>query len=142
MLLPLAALLAALFVLPPPSGVVVLAAVVVWELAEKGYWLAYSRRLPVLTGRESLLGQPVTALSSCRPDGRVRLLGESWSAHCREGAEPGDRLVVEDVDLITLVVGKQAPERVAPSGGSRRRRDSAGWSLARRGLPSARNCRT
>jgi membrane protein implicated in regulation of membrane protease activity len=120
MLVPLAALLASLLVVRAPFGTVLLAAVIASELAEKGYWLRFSRRLPVVTGREALLGRPVTVLSSCRPEGRVGLLGESWSARCAGGAEPGERLVVEDVDLITLIVGRQPGAaragRGAPSG--------------------------
>jgi membrane protein implicated in regulation of membrane protease activity len=107
MLLALGAIALALFVLPSPFGTALVVTVIVWEVAEKAYWVRASRRLPIVTGREALLGQEVTALSACRPLGRVRLQGESWSAHCREGAERGERLVVEDVQSITLVVGRE-----------------------------------
>jgi len=53
------------------------------------------------------IGLPVTATTFCGPDGRVRLQGESWRARCSAGARPGEALVVEGVDLITLIVGKQ-----------------------------------
>ncbi len=109
--LPVAAVLLALFVVPGPWGEFVLAATIAWELAEKAYWLRSSRRIPIAAGRETLLGQQVTALSACRPEGRVRLGAESWSARCLEGADPGERLVVEAVERITLVVRRAAASR-------------------------------
>jgi len=109
--LPVAAVLLAVFVVPGIWGELVLAATIAWELAEKAYWLRSSRRIPIATGREALLGQRVTALSACRPEGRVRLGAESWSARCPEGADPGEPLVVEGVDRITLVVRRAAAGR-------------------------------
>lgn len=106
LLLPLGAVLLAVYVLPPPWGLVLIASVIVWEVVEKLFLLRYSRRQPIAVGREALIGLSVTAVSSCEPEGRVRLNGESWRAHCTSGAQPGDELVVEDVDLITLVVSK------------------------------------
>lgn len=106
MLIPLAAVLLAFLVVPSPWGTLVLAAVIVWEVAEKAYWLRYTKRLPITAGPEALVGLPVTALSACRPEGRVRLHGGIWSARCSDGAEPGETLVIEGIDRITLIVRK------------------------------------
>ena len=103
MIVAIVGVLLAFFVLPPAWGTVVLAAVIVWEVAEKVFWLRLIRRYPVAVGREALIGLPVTATTACRPDGRVRLQGETWQARCSAGAHPGQRLVVEGVERITLI---------------------------------------
>jgi membrane-bound ClpP family serine protease len=100
--------LLSLFVLPSPWGVLLVACVIVWEVCEKTFWLRYTRRLPVVVGREALIGMPVTAVSPIRPEGRVRLHGENWKAYCSAGAQPGETLVVEAVEALTLIVGKSA----------------------------------
>jgi membrane protein implicated in regulation of membrane protease activity len=107
MVVPAVGFLLAFFVLPPRWGIPLLVAVLIWEIAEKLFWLRLIRRYPLAVGRETLIGMPVTAMSFSGPDGRVRLQGESWRARCSAGARPGDALVVEGVDLITLVVGKR-----------------------------------
>jgi membrane-bound serine protease (ClpP class) len=107
MVVPAVGVLLAFFVLPPRWGIAVLVAVLIWEVAEKLFWLRLIRRYPLAVGRETLIGMPVTALSFTGSDGRVRLQGESWRARCSAGARPGEALVVEGVDLITLVVGKR-----------------------------------
>ena len=106
LVLPLTAIVLSIFVLPSPWGAVLVAVVIVWEVAEKTFWLRASRRPPIVVGREALIGMPVTAVSAIRPEGRVRLHGESWKAYCSSGAEPGETLIVEDVDQITLILGK------------------------------------
>jgi membrane-bound serine protease (ClpP class) len=103
---PAVAIVLGLFALPTPWGAVLVASVLLWEVAEKAFAIRYSRRLPVVVGRETLIGKPVTALSAIRPDGRVRLQGESWNAYCASGARRGETLVVEGVSGLTLVVGK------------------------------------
>ena len=100
------AILLAVFVLPPGWGALLVAGVLVWECAEKVFWLRLIRRYPVAVGRETLIGLPVTAATVCGPEGRVRLRGESWKARCAAGARPGETLVVEGVERITLIVGK------------------------------------
>ena len=107
MVVPAAGVLLAFFVLPPRWGIAVLIAVLVWEVFEKVFWLRLIRRYPVATGSEALIGLPVTATTECWPTGRVRLQGETWQARCSAGAQPGDALVVEGVDLITLIVGRR-----------------------------------
>jgi membrane-bound serine protease (ClpP class) len=103
---PLLTVVLALFVLPSPWGVVLVASVILWEVAEKTFWLRWTRRLPVVVGREALIGKPVTALSAIEPEGRVRLQGESWNAYCSSGARRGEMLEVKGLRGLTLVVGK------------------------------------
>jgi membrane protein implicated in regulation of membrane protease activity len=86
-------------------GVVAILTVFGWELAAKAFWHRSVKDLPVLVGREAMIGRRVTAASHCRPDGLVKLDGERWRAHCSTGARAGDELVVESVQGLTLVVG-------------------------------------
>lgn len=101
-----AALLLLVFHVGPRSWVLaLLAAAIVFELAEKGLLIRYTRRIPVAAGAEAMIGRPVTVISACRPAGRVRLGAESWKARCAEGAGVGERLVVAAVEeSMTLVV--------------------------------------
>lgn len=106
----LAALL--LFVLHAASNGVLLAllsAAVTFELVEKVVLVWMTRRIPVSVGPEAMIGRPVQVTSACRPVGRVRMGAESWRARCADGADSGDRLVVQAVDHVTLIVGR--PQR-------------------------------
>ena len=116
MVLLVVAILLAVFVLPPGWGALLVIGVLVWEFAEKAFWVRLIRRYPVSVGAEALIGLPVTAATVCRPEGRVRLRGESWKARCASGAQPGDTLVVEGVERITLIVGRPDSQDGAPSG--------------------------
>jgi membrane protein implicated in regulation of membrane protease activity len=104
MLLLGAALFLAIVVLPAPWGIVVVSCAIAWEVAEKAFWLRWSKRIPVAVGPEAMIGLPVTVVSPCSPVGRVQLFGERWQARCEEGADVGERLVIEAVEDITLVV--------------------------------------
>ena len=108
MVLPAVGLLVALFVVPPGWGVGVLVAVIAWETAEKLFWLRITGRYPLVVGREALVGSTVTAITPCRPEGRVRLQGETWPARCAAGARSGETLVIEDIEQITLIVAKDS----------------------------------
>ena len=110
MLVVVGSILLARFVAPAPWGLVLVGCALVWEIAEKLFWFRYSKRIPIAVGREAMIGLPVTVISPCQPEGRVQLLGERWQAHCSAGAGVGDRLVVEAVEQITLVVSRPGPE--------------------------------
>lgn len=61
----------------------------------------------VRTGTEEMIGASAEARSSIDPEGRVWLGGTIWSARLAAGSEPvrlGDRVTVEAVDGLTLVV--------------------------------------
>lgn len=100
-----AALLLLVFHVGPRAWVLAfLAAAIMFELAEKGLLVWYTRRIPVAAGAEAMIGRPVTVVSACRPAGRVRFGGESWKARCAEGAGVGECLVIDAVESVTLVV--------------------------------------
>jgi membrane protein implicated in regulation of membrane protease activity len=100
-----AAIIAAIFWLPTGWGIVTVLAAGVVELAEVGLWVWYSKRRRPTTGIEALVGAVGVAVTRCEPDGRVRVDGELWSAVCADGAQPGDRVVVDRVDEgLTLAV--------------------------------------
>jgi membrane protein implicated in regulation of membrane protease activity len=83
-----------------------LGAAVAVEIVEKTILLWTTRRIPVSAGVEAMIGRPVTVVSPCRPAGRVRMGIESWKARCADGAGVGERLVVQAVDEMTLVVAR------------------------------------
>ena len=61
----------------------------------------------VRTGAEEMIGSTAEARTSIDPTGRVWLGGTLWSARLADGAapvQPGDRVKVEAVDGLTLVV--------------------------------------
>jgi membrane-bound serine protease (ClpP class) len=69
--------------------------------------LAAHRDPHVRTGTEEMVGSTAEARSSIDPEGRVWLAGTIWSARLAAGSEPvrlGDRVTVEAVDGLTLVV--------------------------------------
>jgi len=97
-------LLVGLHVVSAELGVILFCAAGAVELAEKGFWIWYTRRIPIAVGVETMVGRPVTAISACRPDGRVRFGSESWRARCAAGAGVGESLVIDAVENLTLVV--------------------------------------
>jgi membrane protein implicated in regulation of membrane protease activity len=101
----LLALLAAFFWLPSPWGFVAVVVAAVWEIAEVTLFVWWSRRRRATTGAEALPGSTGVVVQTCRPLGQIRLAGELWRAHCEEGADPGEAVVVESLapDL-TLIV--------------------------------------
>lgn len=83
-------------------------------------WKAH-RNDRVRTGAEEMIGAAAEARSSIDPDGRVWLEGTIWSARLAEGATPvrlGDKVTVEAVDGLTLVVRPQPQTAVHSSEGA------------------------
>jgi membrane-bound ClpP family serine protease len=106
MLIVAGAIVLAISVVPAPWGPVLIGFALIWEIAEKLFWIRSSKRIPIAVGREAMIGLPVTVITPCQPEGRVQLLGERWKARCESGAGVGDRVVIEGVEQITLVVCK------------------------------------
>lgn len=97
----------------------VLSAITFYFVARKVY--AAHRDQPVRTGTEELTGATGEARSTIDPDGRVWLEGTLWSARLADGSSPaqvGDRVTVEAIDGLTLVVRSQSPSAQANEGGS------------------------
>jgi membrane protein implicated in regulation of membrane protease activity len=105
----LLAILAAILWLPAPWGLVAVIGAALVELAELGVFLWYSRRRRVTTGAEALPGATGTVVVACRPIGQIRVAGELWRAHCEDGADPGDAVVVEALGPdLTLIVRRRS----------------------------------
>ncbi len=98
------ALLLAVFVVPAGWDLAVVAAGAAIELGEAGFWWRWSHRHRPVVGAEALVGALGVVVEPCRPDGRVRLAGELWSARCDGGAGAGDAVRVTAVEDLTLVV--------------------------------------
>lgn len=93
---------------------------VTFYFVSRKVWAA-QRHEPVRTGAEQLVGSGAEARSSIAPTGRVWLEGTIWSARLAEGASPidaGDRVRVEAVDGLTLVVGPEPQAAVHTSEGA------------------------
>lgn len=98
----------------------VLSAITFYFVARKV--IAAHRDQPVRTGSEELIGASGEARSTIDPEGRVWLQGTVWGARLANGGSPvrlGDRVTVEAVEGLTLVVRAQAPPAEQPiEGGS------------------------
>ncbi len=78
------------------------------------------RDQPVLTGTEEILGAEAEARTEIDPDGQVWLQGALWGARLADAAGPvrlGDRVTVEAVDGLTLVVRPVPSKNVQPKEG-------------------------
>lgn len=93
-----------LLVLPSPWSYVGFGIGLVLFAGEVVFWNRTVRHRRAQTGAETLIGQTATVVTACRPDGQVRLRGEIWEAHCDEGADPGDAVLVAGHDGLRLVV--------------------------------------
>jgi membrane-bound serine protease (ClpP class) len=97
----------------------VVCAISFWFIARKV--IAAHRQPRVRTGTEELVGARAEARSAVDPDGRVWLGGTIWSARLAEGANPirlGDRVRVEAVDGLTLVVRPEPRTTAQPREGA------------------------
>jgi membrane-bound serine protease (ClpP class) len=71
-----------------------------------------TRDLPPLAGTEEMVGGEAEARSAIDPTGKVFMRGTLWSARLAAGVGPigfGDRVTVEAVDGLTLVVREATP---------------------------------
>ena len=69
--------------------------------------IAAHRDEPVRTGTEEMIGSSAEARTTIDPEGQVWTQGALWGARLANGAgpaRPGDRVTVEAVDGLTLVV--------------------------------------
>ncbi len=83
-----------------------------------------AQRQKTTTGIEGLIGQVGTARTPLQPEGRILVGGELWSARCEEGAEPGEKVRVQAVNGLTLLVSNETAAvtaHAAPSQDERRR---------------------
>ncbi len=76
---------------------------------------------PVRTGTEELVGSTAEARSTLDPKGQVWAAGTNWSARLANGAgrvELGDRVRVDAVEGLTLVVRPESPAKPDEEGTS------------------------
>ena len=95
----------------------ILSAVTFYFVARKV--LEAHRGQPVRTGTEELIGATGEARSTIDPEGRVWLEGTLWSARLADGAPParvGDKVTVEAVDGLTLMVRPPTPSAQTTEG--------------------------
>jgi membrane-bound serine protease (ClpP class) len=96
------------FVLPSPWNLIAFAVSLALFVGEVLFWNRTVRDKRVSTGAETLIGVSATVVRACRPDGQVRISGETWDARCEEGADPGEPVVVVGRDGLVLVVERAA----------------------------------
>lgn len=98
----------------------IVSAIGLWFVARKVY--AAHRNNPPKMGPEEMIGGTAEARTGLVPGstGQVFTHGTLWAARLADGSEPvraGDKVVVEAVDGLTLVV-RPLPQPVQASGGS------------------------
>jgi len=95
-----------------PWSIVLILVACVLEAVEIVMLRRWSRRLDrktvPSTGAEAMIGEPAEVVAPCRPEGTVHVHGELWEARCDAGADKGERVLVESVEGLTLVVGRAA----------------------------------
>lgn len=83
--------------------------------------LAAHREQPVRAGREELIGARAEARTSLDPEGQVWIEGALWRARLAgDGGplRPGDRVTVEAVDGLTLMVRPASPSEAPAEEGA------------------------
>jgi len=94
------AILLAIFLLPSPWGIVAILAGGLIDIAESLVLLKWSRRRRAVTGAEALIGKTAVVSSPTQ----VRVDGEIWEARSDRLLRPGDEVVVQGVEGLTLFV--------------------------------------
>jgi membrane protein implicated in regulation of membrane protease activity len=98
------ALILAILFLPWPWSLLAILGGLAIETGELAWGLRLARRWKPKTGAEAMIGQEAEVVAPCRPLGEVRVHGELWRALCEGGAEVGERVCIEGIDGLTLLV--------------------------------------
>ena len=96
----------------------VLSAITFWFVTRKV--IAAHRDQPVRGGTEEMIGELAEARSAIAPEGQAFMRGTLWSARLADGSGPakvGDRVRVEAVDGLTLVVRPEPKAAETPREG-------------------------
>jgi membrane protein implicated in regulation of membrane protease activity len=96
-----------LFLLPYPWNGVAFAVALVWELSHIPFFIWYSKRGRSQVGIQTLIGRSALVITACFPTGQVKVGGETWIAHCETGANAGQKVHVQAVDGLTLLVERE-----------------------------------
>jgi membrane protein implicated in regulation of membrane protease activity len=102
----LAAIVLAL-VLPHPWNWVGFGICLTLFAGEVGFWHRRVRGQKKVVGRDTLIGAKALVVTACRPNGQVKLGGETWSARCEQGADRGEQVTVTGIDDLTLLVERR-----------------------------------
>ncbi len=96
----------ALFLAPSPWNVIGFVVGLVLWIGELLLWNRTVRTKRNKVGAETLIGRRAEVITACRPDGQVRLAGESeiWQARCSAGADTGTAVEIVGRDRLTLVI--------------------------------------
>ena len=93
-----------LLLLDDPWNIVAFVVVTLLWFVELYGWSRTVRKQRRVVGAQTLIGQEAVVTEPCRPDGQVRLDGETWGARCQAGASAGDRVRVIGRDKLVLIV--------------------------------------
>jgi membrane-bound ClpP family serine protease len=76
-------------------------------------WSAFARKRKPLTGVPAMIGREAVVKTWSGNEGRVTIRGELWRAVSAAALAPGDRVIVEEVERLTLKV-KPLPRALPP----------------------------
>jgi len=93
-----------LIFVPWPWGLILFGVLLAGFFGEIAFWNTKLRDRRSDVGSQTLVGRTGQLLSDCRPDGQVRIGGETWMAHCEAGAAAGQTVRVQAVQELTLIV--------------------------------------
>jgi len=95
------------------AGLIVGAAIILVVSLILVIWaIVLGQRRKVVTGVEELIGRAAEAQTVLDPKGMVLVEGERWQARLDSGkAEPGEEVIVTEVDGLKLVVTKKKAKR-------------------------------
>ncbi|TRZ92818.1 MAG: hypothetical protein D4R82_06300 [Dehalococcoidia bacterium] len=95
------------------AGLIVGAAIILVVSLILVIWaIVRGQRRKVVTGVEELIGRVAEAQTVLDPKGMVLVEGERWQARLDSGkAEPGEEVIVTEVDGLKLVVTKKKAKR-------------------------------
>jgi len=95
------------------AGLIVGAAIILVVSLILVIWaIVRGQRRKVVTGVEELIGRVAEAQTVLDPKGMVLVEGERWQARLDSGkAEPGEEVIVTEVDGLKLIVAKKKAKR-------------------------------
>jgi membrane-bound serine protease (ClpP class) len=97
----------------------VLCGISAWLISRKV--MAAHRDEPIRSGSEEMIGSTAEVRTALDPEGQVFIAGALWRARLASGADgarTGDRVVVEALDGLTLVVKPLVPTATGEEGAS------------------------
>ena len=102
--LTIAAVVLALTVIPSPWNVLAVAGALAVDIVETIVFVRWSRRRRSFVGAEALVGRTAVVVRALAPQGQVKLDGELWLASAETWLDPGEEVVVTEVDGLLLRV--------------------------------------